>query len=129
MSYSASSYDVSKFQPKFKDCTFESDKKPESFRTWTRLLSGIVRNIKGGREIEQFLDNYLQRNVSECTTRPAFLSNPALRLGRLGQPPAGNVPPRSPSGHNSSAANASFAASELDDDDDDAENPGNVPEG
>ena len=38
-----------KLQPKFKDCTFDSDKKPEYLRTWLRLLSGIVRNIPNGK--------------------------------------------------------------------------------
>ena len=50
-----------KLQPKFKDCTFDSDKKPEYLRTWLRLLAGIVRNIPNGKPIENFLD-------------PAFLS-------------------------------------------------------
>ena len=44
-----------KLQPKFKDCTFDSDKKPEYLRTWLRLLAGIVRNIPNGKPIENFL--------------------------------------------------------------------------
>ena len=39
-------------QPKFKDCTFDSDKKPEYLRTWLRLLSGIVRNTPHGKQLE-----------------------------------------------------------------------------
>ena len=62
-----------KLQPKFKDCTFDSDKKPEYLRTWLRLLSGIVRNIPHGKQIENFLDSYLQRRLNEATTRPSFL--------------------------------------------------------
>ena len=42
------SVNYQKLQPKFKDCTFDSDKKPEYLRTWLRLLSGIVHNIPNG---------------------------------------------------------------------------------
>ena len=38
-----------RLQPKFKDCTFNSDKKPEYLRTWLRLLAGIVRNTPNGK--------------------------------------------------------------------------------
>ena len=57
---------------KFKDCTFDSDKKPEYLRTWLRLLSGIVRNIPHGKQIENFLDGYLQRRLNEATTGGEF---------------------------------------------------------
>ena len=82
MGLSAQDYAVNhqKLQPKFKDCTFDSDKKPEYLRTWLRLLSGIVRNIPHGKDIENFLDHYLQRRLHEATTRPAFLSEPGLQL-------------------------------------------------
>ena len=69
-----------KLQPKFKDCTFDSDKKPEYLRTWLRLLAGIVRNIPNGKPIENFLDHYLQRHTNETATRPAFLSEMGLQL-------------------------------------------------
>ena len=46
-------------QPKFKDCAFNSDKKPEYLRTWLRLLSGIVCNIPHGKQLKNFLDSYL----------------------------------------------------------------------
>ena len=67
------SVNYQKLQPKFKDCTFDSDKKPEYLRTWLRLLSGIVRNIPHGKQIEHFLDCYLQHRLNEATTRPSFL--------------------------------------------------------
>ena len=69
-----------KLQPKFKDCTFDSDKKPEYLRTWLRLLAGIVRNIPNGKPIENFLDRYLRRHTNETATRPAFLSEVGLQL-------------------------------------------------
>ncbi len=74
------SVNYQKLQPKFKDCTFDSDKKPEYLRTWLRLLSGIVRNIPHGKQIENFLDFYLQRQLNEAATRPAFLSEVGLQL-------------------------------------------------
>ena len=87
MGLSAQDYAVNhqKLQPKFKDCTFDSDKKPEYLRTWLRLLSGIVRNAPHGKDIENFLDHYLQRQLHEATTRPAFLSEPGLQLHAPGQ--------------------------------------------
>ena len=74
------SVNYQKLQPKFKDCTFDSDKKPEYLRTWLRLLSGIVRNIPNGKQIENFLDSYLQRRLNEATTRPSFLQEAGLQL-------------------------------------------------
>ena len=74
------SVNYQKLQPKFKDCTFDSDKKPEYLRTWLRLLAGIVRNIPHGKQIENFLDYYLQRQLHEAATRPAFLSEVGLQL-------------------------------------------------
>ena len=74
------SINYQKLQPKFKDCTFDSDKKPEYLRTWLRLLSGIVRNIPHGKQIENFLDCYLQRRLNEATTRPSFLQEAGLQL-------------------------------------------------
>ena len=74
------SVNYQKLQPKFKDCTFDSDKKPEYLRTWLRLLSGIVRNIPHGKQIENFLDSYLQRRLNEATTRPSFLQEAGLQL-------------------------------------------------
>ncbi len=69
-----------KLQPTFKDCTFDSDQKPEYLRTWLRLLSGIVRNIPNGKPIENFLDHYLQRHTNKTATRPAFLNEIGLQL-------------------------------------------------
>ena len=74
------SVNYQKLQPKFKDCTFDSDKKPEYLRTWPRLLSGIVRNIPHGKQLENFLNNYLQRWLHEATTRPSFLQEAGLQL-------------------------------------------------
>ena len=112
MSYSASQYDASKFQPKFKDCAYDNEKPTRDFRTWIKLLSGIVRNIRGGRQIELFLDFFLERNHQESSTRPSFLNNPALRLGpqddsetRIPQQP-------SPSQNNSSVSNATDVSGE-----------------
>ena len=79
-----------KLQPKFKDCTFDSDKKPEYLRTWLRLLAGIVRNIPNGKPIENFLDHYLQRHTNETATRPAFLNEIGLQL----TPPRVHTPGR-----------------------------------
>ena len=73
------SVNFQKLQPKFKDCTFDSDKKPEYLRTWLRLLAGIVRNIPHGKQIENFLDFYLQRQLNEAAARPAFLSEVGLQ--------------------------------------------------
>ena len=69
-----------KLQPKFKDCTLDSDKKPEYLRTWIRLLTGIVRNIAGGKPLENFIDNVLGRREHEASTRPAFLNDPVFQL-------------------------------------------------
>ena len=69
---------TSNMQPKFKDCLFECDKTPEYFLTWIRLISGIIRNIQGGEPLENFLDNYLQREKNTASTRPEFLNDPLL---------------------------------------------------
>ena len=70
-------YDHSKIQPKFKDCSFDSDKNVSNFIQWTRLLSGIIRNVPGGLQLEAFLDHFLGRRVSQAT-RPSFLNDPRL---------------------------------------------------
>ena len=76
-------------QPKFKDCAFDSDKDPKYFRVWTRLLSGIIRNVPGGKPLEQFLDSYLKRDAHTSSTRPAFfLDDAALDLGEYAPPGA-----------------------------------------
>ena len=67
------SINYQKLQPKFKDCTFDSDKKPEYLRTWLRLLSGIVRNIPNSHHIAHFLYSRPQHHLNEATTRPSFL--------------------------------------------------------
>jgi len=69
-----------KLQPKFKDCSFDSKKNPEYLRTWLRLLSGIVRNIAGGKQLEDFLDYKLGRRHKQSNTRPAFLNDPDLQV-------------------------------------------------
>ena len=68
-------------QPKFRDCAFDSTKDPTNFRTWLRLISGIVRTIQGGALLEKFLDTYLLREKHVSVTRPAFLNDPRLRFG------------------------------------------------
>ena len=67
-------------QPKFKYCVFESDKDSKSFLTWLRLISGIIRNMLGGNDLEDFLDSYLNRGIHTSSTRPAFLDNPRLHF-------------------------------------------------
>ena len=76
-SYNATSgrYDPSKIQPKFRDCAFASDKNMNNFAQWTKLISGIIRNITGGAPLEAFLDQFLGRKVSQAT-RPSFLNDP-----------------------------------------------------
>ena len=78
-SYNATSgrYDPSKIQPKFRDCAFASDKNANNFAQWTKLISGIIRNITGGAPLEAFLDQFLNRKVSQAT-RPSFLNDPRL---------------------------------------------------
>ena len=68
-------------QPRFKECRADFDKNPKYFRTWVRLLSGIIRNIPGGEPLENFLDNFLHRDRNISSTRPAFLEHPDLDLG------------------------------------------------
>ena len=72
--------DYAKLQPKFKECAFDSNKKPEYLRTWIRLLTGIVRNIPHGKPLENFLDISLSRRLHEASTRPAFLSEDIFQL-------------------------------------------------
>lgn len=67
-------------QPKFKCCVFESDKDSKSFLTWLRLISGIIRNMLGGNDLEEFLDSYLNRGLHTSSTRPAFLGDPRLNF-------------------------------------------------
>ena len=70
-------------QPKFKDCSFDSDKNPGYFLVWIKLISGIVRNLPGGAELEAFLDCYLLRHLVTVSTRPSFLSDPRLQIPDL----------------------------------------------
>ena len=74
--------------PKFKDCTFESDKNPQSFLVWIRLLSGIIRTLPGGLALERFLDNFLGRDLHVTSTRPAFLDRPELQVPELRASPS-----------------------------------------
>ena len=65
-------------QPKFKECVGEFDKDPSSFHSWVRLISGIVRNLPGGAQLEDFLDSHLGRERHASKTRPSFLEHPDL---------------------------------------------------
>ena len=67
-------------QPKFKDCSFDSAKKPEYLLTWIRLLTGIIRNIPRGDPLENFLDNFLGRKTAGRTTRPSFLEEAGMSI-------------------------------------------------
>ena len=78
---SDTSFSWQKMQPRFKECRADFDKNPKYFRTWVRLLSGIIRNIPGGEPLENFLDNFLHRDRNISSTRPAFLEHPDLDLG------------------------------------------------
>ena len=60
------SINYQKLQPKFKDCMFDSDKKPEYLSTWLRLRSGIVHNIPHSKQIENFLDSLCGRAHDIC---------------------------------------------------------------
>ena len=68
-SYNATSgrYDPSKIQPKFRDCAFASDKNANNFAQWTKLISGIIRNITGGAPLEAFLNQFLDRKILNNT--------------------------------------------------------------
>ena len=77
-----------KLAPKFKDCTYDSIKKPEpkELRKWLALLSSIVRNYiydeePAGAELEGFLDALTGRQAKKKATRPAFLDTPAFAWG------------------------------------------------
>ena len=90
-------YSHSSLQPKFKDCSLDASATPEDARAWIRLLSSIVRNIRGGSEIEEFLDVFLGREVLH-KTRPAFLDRPELQLGPDDQLEAGVASSKSKGG-------------------------------
>ena len=81
---------ASSIQPKFKDCSFDSKTALESFRTWIVLIAGIVRALPFGPVLENFLDFYLKREYLQSHTRPAFLDDPVLSLGRLTDPSQGS---------------------------------------
>ena len=84
-SYSTQDSTYKSFQPKFKECVFDSDKEAATyFLVWVRLLSGIIRNIPGGAALENFLDHYLKRDRLTSSTRPAFLDDDDLDLGDHG---------------------------------------------
>ena len=77
-----------KLAPKFKDCTYDSIKKPEAadLRKWMALLSSIVRNyvyndVSAGAELEGFLDAVTGRRAKKKATRPAFLDSPEFNWG------------------------------------------------
>jgi len=88
----SSAFSTSQMQPKFKDCKADFDKSPSTFRTWLRLISGIVRNLVGGDQLEGFLDSHLKRERYIANTRPSFLDHPDLDFGPeptlLGSPSA-----------------------------------------
>ena len=77
-SYNATSgrYDPSKIQPKFRHCAFASDKNMNNFAQWTKLISGIIRNITGGAPLEAFLDQFLGCR-SEPPWPPSLTSHPS----------------------------------------------------
>ena len=72
-------------QPKFKGRVFDSTKDPTYFRTWLRLISGIVHTIQGfsgGALLGKFLDKCFLtcwlREKYASVTRLAFLDDPRL---------------------------------------------------
>ncbi len=67
-------------QPKFKDCQYDSDKSPGTLRQWIGLIGNLVRNIKHGTPIENFLDNYLGRDPLAPAVQPGFLEDSAISL-------------------------------------------------
>ena len=77
----SAAYSTSQMQPKFKDCRADFDKAPSSFRTWIRLISGIVRNLIGGDQLEAFLDSHLKRQTHIASTRPSFLDHADFDFG------------------------------------------------
>ena len=80
MSFAESgNYTASSLQPKFKDCKLDGGSNKSQFRSWIRLISGIVRNIPHCRDIESFLDSFLDRMSHKVNTRPSFLNDPRLQ--------------------------------------------------
>ena len=73
-------------QPKFKDCQYDSDKSPGTLRQWIGLIGNLVRNIKNGTPIENFLDHYLGRDPCAPAVQPGFLEDSALSLAIMGEP-------------------------------------------
>ena len=72
-------------QPKFKDCALDKGATTEELRQWTRLISGIIRNIEHGDELEDFLDSYTGRGQADVATRPSFLDEPAAPMPSISQ--------------------------------------------
>ena len=77
-----------KLAPKFKDCTYDSIKKPEpkELRKWLALISSIVRNYifeneEAGAELEAFMDSLTGRRAKKRATRPAFLDTEMFSWG------------------------------------------------
>ena len=81
MEQSSKSHTYKSIQPKFKDLVFDSKKEPDKFRSWTKMLTAIVRNIESGRPLEEFLDNYLNRPTTSVSTVPhELLIDPRLQF-------------------------------------------------
>ena len=60
--------------------TWDSDKNPNGFPKFCQDLSALVRCLKYGPPLEEFLDETLDRNSFQQVTTPSFiLDNPYLR--------------------------------------------------
>ena len=80
MSFAESgNYTASSLQPKFKDCKLDGGSTKTQLRSWIKLISSIVRNIPHCRDIESFLDSFLDRMSHKVNTRPSFLNDPRLQ--------------------------------------------------
>ena len=76
--------------------TWDSDKDPTGFPKFCQDLSALVRCLKHGPPLEEFLDETLDRNNFQQVTTPSYiLDNPYLREDYI--PPElkeGNASPR-----------------------------------
>ena len=80
MSFAESgNYTASSLQPKFKDCKLDGGSTKTQLRSWIKLISSIVRNIPHCRDIESFLDSFLDRMSHKANTRPSFHNDPRLQ--------------------------------------------------
>ena len=85
MSFSTSSYNLAKLQPKFQDCQLKDNDSTDDVFAWIKVIGGIVNNINepttgnGGWELEKFLDNFLGREDTSSSLRPSFLKDSRLQ--------------------------------------------------